>query len=372
MPRQLPLCRSCLLAAAALAVLCRPAVAGFYTVTDLGTLGGRTSQGIGVSADGRMVVGDAETADHQTHAFLYQNGVMSDLGTLGGTGSVAYAVNDAGQVVGYSQTATGATHAFLYSGGVMTDLGTLGGANSEAFGINQSGQVAGTADLAGNSGFAHAFLYSPGGPLQDLGVLGGNDSQGRAVNDAGQVAGTSEVGGGVNPAFLYSGGTMTSLGTLPGGRYAQVHGMNNLGQVVGTADTATADQRAFLYSPGAGMQNLGTFGGSSSQAFGVNDQGQVVGASNLQGDTLAHAFLYQGGTMTDLNGLLAAGSGWDLTEALAISRSGVVVGDGAGPASVYDHAFVLMPVPEPPGLALLGAGVVSLAGWGWVRRKRAG
>jgi len=83
---------------------------------------------------------------------------MKDLGTLGGTGSVAYAVNDAGQVVGYSQTATGDTHAFLYSGGIMMDLGTFGGRTSYAFGINKLGQVTGVADFPGNTGTVHAFL----------------------------------------------------------------------------------------------------------------------------------------------------------------------------------------------------------------------
>src|SRR5262245_11534797 len=84
-----------------------------YTITDLGTLGGRMSQAIGISPSG-LVVGVAETSARESHAFLYQNGVMQDLGTLGGTGSLAYAVNDAGQVAGYSQTAGGDTHAFLY------------------------------------------------------------------------------------------------------------------------------------------------------------------------------------------------------------------------------------------------------------------
>jgi probable HAF family extracellular repeat protein len=316
-----------------------------YVVTDLGTLGGRTSQAIGISPSG-LIVGDAENAAHETHAFLYQAGVMTDLGTLGGTGSVAYAVNDAGQVAGYSQTANGDTHAFLYSGGIMTDLGTFGGPTSYAFGINKFGQVTGVADFPGNTGTVHAFLYSPGGSLQDLGTLGSNYSEGRAVNDLGQVAGNSGTGHGSTPAFLYSGGVMSNLGTLPGGTYCQVHNMNNLGQVVGTSNTPTADQRAFLYSPGIGMQDLGTLGGVNSQASGINDLGQVVGVSNLPGDTLAHAFLDQSGVMTDLNSLIPAGFGWDLSEAFGINNAGAIVGDGIGPNNVnYAHAFLLTPVP---------------------------
>ena len=236
-----------------------------YVITDLGTLGGQTSQAIGISPSG-LVVGAAETSAHETHAFLYQAGVMTDLGTLGGTESVAYAVNDAGQVAGYSQTASGDTHAFLYSGGIMIDLGTFGGRNSFAFGINKFGQVTGVADFPGNTGTAHAFLYSPGGPLQDLGTLGSSNSEGRAINDSGQVAGTSSLGvsSGDSRAFLLSGGEMSNLGVLTGGTYSTATGLNNLGQVVGTANTAAAGQRAFLYSPGVGMQDIGTLGGLNS------------------------------------------------------------------------------------------------------------
>src|SRR4051794_34524752 len=54
---------------------------------------------------------------------------LVDLGTLGGADSLGLGINDSGQVVGQSDTADGHTHAFLYSQGVMADLGTLGGAN---------------------------------------------------------------------------------------------------------------------------------------------------------------------------------------------------------------------------------------------------
>jgi probable HAF family extracellular repeat protein len=340
-----------------------------YTVTDLGTLGGRSSQAIGVSQNG-LVVGDADTSSGQQHAFRYQNGVMQDLGTLGGAYSIAYAVNNAGQVVGYSQTATGDTHAFLYQNGVMIDLGTFfGGSASYAFGINQSGQVTGVGYLPGNSGTAHAFLYSPGGSVQDLGTLGGNYSEGRAINDLGQVAGDSGTGTG-GSAFVYSGGMMSNLGTTPGTSATQVYGMNNVGQVVGTGYTVpTVIQRPELYTPGFGWQDLGTLGGSSGQAFGVNDLGQVVGVSNLQGNNLSHAFLYQGGVLTDLNSLIPINSGWDLTEGFAINNAGVIVGDGIGPASVnYDHAFILTPVPEPTSITLLGIGMAVLTCFGWRQR----
>src|ERR671930_852533 len=69
-----------------------------------------------------------------------------DLGTLGGSTSYGYAVNDSGQVVGYSYTAGDAEyHAFSWThAGGMVDLGTLGGTSSIALAVNASGQVVGS------------------------------------------------------------------------------------------------------------------------------------------------------------------------------------------------------------------------------------
>ena len=55
---------------------------------------------------------------------------VTDLGTLGGNSTTAYAVNASGKVVGYATTLDGDTHAFLWENGVMQDLGTFGGPDS--------------------------------------------------------------------------------------------------------------------------------------------------------------------------------------------------------------------------------------------------
>jgi probable HAF family extracellular repeat protein len=105
-------------------------------------------------------VGASKTAQgDKLHAFLWEDGTMTDLGTLGTGESYAWAINNRGQITGYSDTSKGQTHAFLWEGGVMTDLGTLGGKYSFAYAINDHGQVVGASYTTSRA--EHACLWSP-------------------------------------------------------------------------------------------------------------------------------------------------------------------------------------------------------------------
>lgn len=339
-----------------------------YTVTDLGTFGGSQTLAFGIDEAGD-VVGSANLTCEAcySHAFLYKNGKLRDLGALpGATVSAGYGISGGrgeGRIraTGYSYTQPcvhsdcGAVHAFLYANGRMSDLGTLpSGMNSEGIAVNSSGQVTGWAEISNAQHtffYQHAFLYSHG-EMQDLGTLpGGSTSFGTAISDGWgrgenkgvrgvKVTGYSSTESGYDHAFLYSGGNMQDLGTLPGGRSSMGYAINRSGEVTGTSGTSGGDLHAFLYSRGA-MQDLGTLPGlANSSGQGINDAGDIVGYCVNLFDQ--HAFLYKDGAMHDLQSMIPEDSGWVLEKANAINNDGQITGIGVHDGAT--RAFLLTPL----------------------------
>jgi probable HAF family extracellular repeat protein len=116
----------------------------------------------------RLVVGGALRTDGGGEAFSYDGQAMRLLGTLGGTWSHAYAVNNLDQIVGCSETAGNASRqAFLYQQGAMSVLPSPGDGNACAYGINKQGDVVGMATVSGQG---MGFLYQGGAShlLQDV------------------------------------------------------------------------------------------------------------------------------------------------------------------------------------------------------------
>lgn len=342
----------------ALLIICAhalPVSAVQYVVTDLGSLGGVTTAPLALNTHGEAVGWSYATGVTGQRAFLSAGGVIQDLGSLGGAHSQALGINAAGQVVGWSNL-PGTEHgrAFLYSNGVMQNLGTLGGAYSWAYGINSSGQVVGSAY---NTRIGRAFIYA-NGSMQDLGSLADSgspsgSSAAYAVNDGGQVTGYTRTQAGVGRAFLYSNGVMQEIGSLGGTSYGSA--INAGAQIAGYSYLAEGGStyHAFLYSEGV-MNDLGTLGGTHSRALGINDQGQVVGWT-YDARQFVRPFLYENGSMVDLNTLLVPGSGWRLHDATAINNRGQIVGSGWNAAG-KQHGYLLTPIPEPAGLPLLALG----------------
>jgi len=272
---------------------------------------------------------------------------LTDLGTVGGTGSRGSAINASGEVTGFFETIDGLTHAFVWDGTTTQDLGTLGGSSSEGRAINASGQVTGFAATAGDEA-SHAFLWD-GTTMQDLGTLGGSFSAGVDINDSGQVAGLSDTIDGDLHAFLWDGTTMQDLGTL-GGSFSESVAINTSGQVTGRASPAGDEGfHAFLWD-GTTMQDLGTLGGLNGIGNAINSSGQVTGsASTAPGDDVFHAFLWDGTTVQDLNALIDPADPLQpfvtLVGGVDINDLGQILANGFDSRTGEGHAYLVSPVP---------------------------
>jgi probable HAF family extracellular repeat protein len=267
----------------------------------------------------------------QARAFLWQNGVMQDLGTLGGPDANAFFVNEAGQVTGISFTdatpnsTTGfpTQDPFLWEHGTMLDLGTLGGTVGFPLAFNNRGEVVGQSNLAGDLIF-HPFLWTRSQGIQDLGTLGGDTGTTEWISEVGDILGKADLPGPApqtHDAVLWKDGVITDLGTLPGDSCSLAYQINSRSQIVGTSEPLE-------FCPGPCQVNCS----------GV------------------HAFLWEdGGPMVDLNSLVSPGSNLQLTYAVAINDRGEIAGFGVPPGcsppdyGTCGHAYVLIPCSEGEG-----------------------
>ncbi len=328
---------------------------------------------------------DPASGNPEFHAVLWQNDKILDLGTLGGTASFASTLNDRGQVIGQALndvpdplsilgmgdgTTLTQTHAFLWQNGKMNDLGTLAGPDSWAMYVNDRGQVAGTSytsdviDPSTGTPPVHPFLWE-NGKMKDLGNLGGtNGSLGpqfvKAFNNRGQVVGLMALPGDqLFHAFLWDGEKLSDLGNILGGDFALATGINDAGEVVGWVwFPGGAVKHAFLWRNGV-MTDLGTVPGDPcSFANNINSRGQIVGGSQSSDgaggciNDFVHAALWENGEPgVDLNTLIPLGSALQLTVVDWINDRGEIVGQGHDPSCPFGdncdgHAYVLIPCDE--------------------------
>jgi probable HAF family extracellular repeat protein len=222
------------------------------TVDDLGTDGQQYAYGVAINASGQMA-GQWINGPYGG-AFGYSGGVITNIGDLGGSGSLhtdVSAINDAGVMVGSSLPSAGTLHAYMYSGGVMTDLGTPLNWGSGASAINNSGDIVGNIWDWLNDGPSHAFMYT-GGVLHDLGTFGGDSAYASGINDSGLMVGSvGSASGGWG--FLYSSGSAVDLNTLvtgaSGWTIQRADAINDAGQILGWACDGAGACRDVVLDP---------------------------------------------------------------------------------------------------------------------------
>ncbi|MBM3844741.1 MAG: hypothetical protein FJ405_00450 [Verrucomicrobia bacterium] len=306
-----------------------------YKVVDLGTLGGPLFHfSLDVNNAGQ-VVGASNVRDEPftSHAFLYEgDGPMRDLGTLGGNGSQANSINEAGVIVGWAETAEGGQIMRLRPGQPMETLGPAGfgeGANS----INEAGMIVGTLETA--AGDVRGFVISTSGQTYDLDTFGGAFTLAKGINNSGVIVGWSRNVEDRSRAFRHVGlgplnAATDDIGTL-GGLTAQATAINDRGRIVGRSTTANGSFRAFLWEEGKGMKDIGTIGGGNTWAFGINNHDTVVGWGTLDPeDTFAN--YTQGWVwtpergMNNLNSLLPQGAQHEINAAYGVNDQGWIVG----------------------------------------------
>lgn len=311
-----------------------------------------------------VIVGDSQTGLvdplsglPEINAVRWKYGEIENLGTLGGNSSSALAISNKGVITGFSETGSvdpssgqAVTHAFLLKNDVMHDLPTLGGVVSFGQDVNDHAEVVGFSSTANET---HPVLWR-NGQIIDL-SLGGTVGGSGAINDRGQAIGDSTLAGDAEDhAFFWSGQKLYDLGTL-GGTLSLPTGLTQDGYVSGVATTTNDELLHAVIWGNRRIKDLGTVPGDAcSWAWGLNEKHQVVGISLPApcDRSIAHAFLWEQGSMVDLNTLIPPDSGLQLVYAEAINDAGEIVGigvpPGVSPADVetLGHAYVLIPRDE--------------------------
>jgi probable HAF family extracellular repeat protein len=200
--------------------------------------------------------------------FVWQNGQRTTLGDLGGGGTLPYDINAAGQIVGASYTTISVPelglmpHAFVWQNGVIRDLGVFpGDDDSSASAINSVGQIVGSSGHTDPITYETAykpFVYA-NGVMTAIPVVS-IDSYAVDINDSGVVVGTMRAAGGLSKfhAWIYADGAVTTLNSLipfgTGLDIAYANAINNAGQIAGVAVDGQGRNHAVLLTPGESDQ----------------------------------------------------------------------------------------------------------------------
>jgi len=363
-----------------------PPPAARYTISYLSTLDGSRNRPSGISNSGWIAGFVNRPGNATRVAALWRGSSFDTLGTLGGPNSVVQwpGISNNGMVVGIAETAapdplneewsctaflpsvTGKIClGFVWQDGVMTPLPTLGGYQGFATGVNNSGQVVGWAETPVHDPTCNApqvlqfraVLWEPKkGTKRELRPLAGDStSAATAINDQGQVVGISgdcDIAVGqlsARHSVLWDKDGVMNIGDLGGDAWHTPMDINAAGDVVGFSNPRGVvgidfAPHGFLWTRAGGIRDLGMLpGDATSQAVGINSSGQIVGVSS---GAINRAFLYENGVMKNLNDLVGPAFPDLLIVAQHINDAGVIVGRAVLHGTNIQVPFVATPVSQ--------------------------
>src|SRR5262249_7536773 len=160
------------------------------------------------------------------------------------------------------------------------------------------------------------------------------------------VGSTTLAGDLTHHPFLWNGRKLIDLGTF-GGDNGEADWVNDAGEVVGIAQTTVSCPRgngghAFLWREGV-MKDLATHDGvANSEAVFINSRAQVVGSSFACDFSVVSAFLWEKGSIVDLNTLVSPKPTLHLALPTYIDDRGEITALGVLPSGDV-HAVLLIP-----------------------------
>ena len=355
-----------------------------YAISYLPTLDGSRNRAAGISNSGLVAGFVNRPGNATRVAAFWLGNVLDTLGTLGGPNSIVQwpGVSNNGFVAGISETAdldplheewsctaflpsvTGhICVGFVWQDGEMKPLPTLGGFQGFATSVNGAGQVVGwaetpvfdpTCNAPQKLQFRAVLWDTRKGTMKQLRPLPGDStSAATGINDRGQAVGISgecDIAVGQRSAkhsVLWDKDEVINIGDLGGDFWHTPMDIDNAGDVVGFSNPRGVvgidfNPHAFLWTRTGGIRDLGTLpGDANSQGLGVNSSLQVVGVSS---GAINRAFLWEHGVMQDLNSLVDPDFPDLLIVAQHINEAGVIVGRAVRRGTTQQVPFVATPL----------------------------